>query len=199
MSSRPAPSGAPIRFVDGVPMYAAGEAPADLLTSDQLREQRLRPARGQRPAAYVNDHPDAAGAVRLTRLYDPAAAERMRALSPGQQRAMAARRTCPQCGTVGTELIRRDVGVCADCAEAACRRRVEERQRACTGCGRPATRPYPAEERRCTACALYYALWEQGEAGRAGEWARTCPGCAVSIRLKSAPDMQALDLRSFTD
>ncbi|MFB7896057.1 exonuclease domain-containing protein [Streptomyces xiamenensis] len=158
-------------------MYAAGDAPAHLLTQDQLKAQRLRPPRGQLPAAYVNNHPDAAArSIRSTPLYDPAEAERMRPLTPGQQRAMTARRTCPRCGTVGTKPIPRDTGVCPDCAAAAHRQQVEQQLRACTGCSRPAVRPYPDGQRRCAACALHYALWHHAEAGRTAAWARTCPG-----------------------
>lgn len=76
-------------------MYAAGHAPAHSLSTDQLRQQGLRLARGQQSAAYLNDHHgSASGTVRRTRLYDQVDGERMRLLSPGQQRAMAV--CCPR-------------------------------------------------------------------------------------------------------
>lgn len=76
----------------GRPLYRVGEIPDHLATVTMLRLQRRHPAPGQPAAAsllYAGN--------KYTELYDIAGTEQMPALSPGQQVAYAAARTCARC------------------------------------------------------------------------------------------------------
>ncbi|MEU5959264.1 3'-5' exonuclease [Streptomyces sp. NPDC047525] len=90
-----APAAQPREYITGIPRYRAGEAPAHLLSETALRARRLRLSEGQQPRAYTTSR-----YVPRVRLYDPAEAAPMRPLSPKQQVAWEARRTCGECGTM---------------------------------------------------------------------------------------------------
>ncbi|MFI1890393.1 exonuclease domain-containing protein [Streptomyces jumonjinensis] len=129
---------------EGAPVYGWGSAPQYLRTQTQLGEDRLRLADGQAPLAYLwlRKH----GYVPL---YDPGAAVKMRPLASSTKRAMAERRTCPQCRTVRPYRVRGTC--CSECWKKEQRRQQRDYLRTCGGCGTVRERPYP-EHRRCQGC-----------------------------------------------
>jgi hypothetical protein len=98
----------------GIPTYPYHWAPRGLLTIRQLRARGLRPG-GQQPAAQI---PWRRG-LRAAYLYRTDLALSRRQATPAQLaaigRALAARRTCPACGTEKPYYIPRSLGECLDC------------------------------------------------------------------------------------
>ncbi len=117
--------GRPVDFYDpegerfGIPTYPYHWAPAGLLTVRQLRAKGLRPG-GQDIAAQIiwrhRRH------RRVAYLYREDKAKPKRHATVAQLaavgKALAARRTCPTCGTEKTYCIPRSRGECNDCATA---------------------------------------------------------------------------------
>ncbi|MEV4258737.1 RRQRL motif-containing zinc-binding protein [Spirillospora sp. NPDC049652] len=117
----------PARFYDptgarfGIPTYPWKMAPGHLLTLRQLAARGLRPG-GQQVIAQVLWH-----STRYTRrvhiraayLYDVRLALPKRTPSERQRaalgKALAARRTCPDCGRDAGYVLPRRLGVCLDC------------------------------------------------------------------------------------
>ncbi|MFC4906614.1 RRQRL motif-containing zinc-binding protein [Actinomadura gamaensis] len=104
----------------GVPTYPWRMAPGHLLTRRQLAARGLRPG-GQAVVAQVMWHSGRTRGVREAYLYDARLALPKRTASPRQRaalgKAMAARRTCPECRIDVGYVIPRSLGVCLDCAE----------------------------------------------------------------------------------
>jgi hypothetical protein len=103
----------------GIPTYGWRMAPAHLATRRQLRARGLCP--GGNPV--VAQLMWAAGrATKAAYFYDLRTATPKRIPSPAQlaalQRAMTARRTCPECGQVKPYVIPRSLGTCPECADA---------------------------------------------------------------------------------
>lgn len=101
----------------GVPTYAWRAAPDHLATRRQLRAEGLCPG-GREPVARLLW---AAGRkVRFAYLYDRTHARPKRVPSPAQVaalgKALAARRTCPQCRKDKGYTIPTSLGMCVDCA-----------------------------------------------------------------------------------
>jgi hypothetical protein len=98
----------------GLPTYPFKFAPADLATRRQLRARDLRPG-GQQPAAQIMWR----RGKRIAYLYRLDLARPKRTATPAQlaavQRALTARRTCPDCGQVKPYYIPRRTGACLDC------------------------------------------------------------------------------------
>ncbi|MCP2343382.1 RRQRL motif-containing zinc-binding protein [Actinomadura rupiterrae] len=104
----------------GVPTYPWRMAPGHLLTRRQLTARGLRPG-GQTVVAQVMWQSRRTRGVREAYLYDARLALPKRTASPRQRvalgKAMAARRTCPECRTDVGYVIPRSLGACLDCAE----------------------------------------------------------------------------------
>lgn len=102
----------------GIPTYWWQGAPDGLATRRQLRAAGLRPG-GQDPVAQVMWH--GIGGDRVAYLYSIAAAKPKRTASPAQLiaigKAIAARRTCPECGHVRGYCIPTSLGACLDCID----------------------------------------------------------------------------------
>lgn len=98
----------------GLPTYPYHWAPANLLTTRQLRQRGLRPG-GQQPAAQILWR----RGLRVAYLYDTALALPKRQATPAQlaalENAMRARRTCPLCGQEKAYCIPLSTGQCNDC------------------------------------------------------------------------------------
>ncbi|WP_318199193.1 hypothetical protein [Streptomyces sp. SCL15-4] len=120
--------GKPLGFVQGVPVYASGGAPAYLRTKAQLGAVRRKPAAGQQPAAYVY----ARWYGTRIALWDPEESVKMRPLSALQRRQMQQSRTCTDCGGVFPVPV---WGMCGVCEDRAVRRRADLRRRTCQDCG----------------------------------------------------------------
>jgi DNA polymerase III epsilon subunit-like protein len=165
---------------DSLPVYKAREVPDHLRTMTQLKTQRLKPAEGQQPVAFLRMYRSGHGWGEFP-LYDPAGAAPMRPLSAKQQAAVTARRTCPKCGEVRDYVVYQ---ACGECQQQELREEQELRSRTCWGCQRVSTAPHPAaqpgqpqQERRgeCVPCWLRRVIRLQLEAERAVVWRRTCP------------------------
>ncbi|MGC5334871.1 RRQRL motif-containing zinc-binding protein [Micromonospora sp. DT62] len=104
----------------GIPTYWWQGAPAGYATARQLRAQGLRPG-GQPVAAQVMWR--GVGGERVAYLYkvDQAAAKRTATAAQlaAIGKALAARRTCPNCLVVRPYYIPRSLGECLECAEPA--------------------------------------------------------------------------------
>jgi len=98
----------------GIPTYPYHWAPKGLVTRRQLRALGLRPG-GQQPVAQILWR----RGYRVAYLYRTDLALPRRVPTPAQitalNRAMAARRTCPSCGTEKPYCIPRSAGACNDC------------------------------------------------------------------------------------
>ncbi|WP_196930398.1 RRQRL motif-containing zinc-binding protein [Micromonospora ureilytica] len=98
----------------GLPTYPYKFAPGDLLTRRQLRARDLRPG-GQDPAAQILWR----RGKRIAYLYRLDLAVPKRTATPAQlaaiDKALTARRTCPDCGQVKPYYIPRRTGSCFDC------------------------------------------------------------------------------------
>ena len=100
----------------GIPTYPYHWAPKGLLTIRQLRARGLRPG-GQQPAAQILWR----RGLRVAYLYRTDLALSRRQVTPAQLaaigKALAARRTCPACGTEKPYCLPRSTGVCNDCTD----------------------------------------------------------------------------------
>jgi hypothetical protein len=100
----------------GIPTYPYHWAPTGLLTIRQLRARGLRPG-GQQPAAQILWR----RGLRVAYLYRADLALPRRQASPAQLaaigKALAARRTCPACGTEKDYCLPRSTGQCNDCTD----------------------------------------------------------------------------------
>ena len=100
----------------GIPTYPYHWAPQGLLTIRQLRAQGLRPG-GQQPTAQILWR----RGLRVAYLYRTDLALPRRQATPAQLaaigKALAARRTCPACGTEKDYCLPRSTGLCNDCTD----------------------------------------------------------------------------------
>ena len=101
----------------GLPTYPWGHAPDGLFTRRQLRELGRSP--GHDPVAQLLGGPRGDGTAAVAWLYDLTRTKPKRtvtaAVLASVQKALQARRTCPDCGhDVGYQIPRR-IGACADC------------------------------------------------------------------------------------
>jgi hypothetical protein len=98
----------------GIPTYPYHWAPKHLLTFRQLRARGLRPG-GQQPSAHIRWR----RGLRVAYLDRADLALPRRQATPAQLtalgRALAARRTCPACGTEKPYCMPRSTGQCNDC------------------------------------------------------------------------------------
>jgi hypothetical protein len=118
------PSPASIAFWDpageryGIPTYPWRQAPACYATRRQLAARGLRPG-GQGVQAQILWR-TRSGAIRVAYLYEVARALPKRIPTPAQHaalaKALAARRTCPRCGTDRGYVLPARLGVCNECA-----------------------------------------------------------------------------------
>jgi hypothetical protein len=100
----------------GIPTYPYHWAPQGLLTIRQLRAHGLRPG-GQPVSAQILWR----RGLRVAYLYRADLALPKRQATPAQlaaiDKALAARRTCPVCGTEKEYCLPRSTGQCNDCAD----------------------------------------------------------------------------------
>jgi hypothetical protein len=98
----------------GIPTYPYHWAPKHLYTARQLRLRGLRPG-GQQPTAQILWR----RGLRVAYLYRADLALPKRQATPAQlaaiAKALAARRTCPACGTEKPYCLPRSTGLCNDC------------------------------------------------------------------------------------
>jgi hypothetical protein len=105
----------------GLPTYPFHWAPDGLLTRRQLRAKNLRPG-GQEPIAQIMWRYKGRRKNKrcVAYLYRIELALPKRTATPAQlvaiAKALAARRTCPTCGTCKDYYIARSLGECNDCA-----------------------------------------------------------------------------------
>lgn len=164
-------------------VYRRDEVPEHLRTMTQLKADRLKPAEGQEPVAFVRVYRRGHGWGEFP-LYDPAQAAAMRPLSAKQQQAMEARRTCPECGTLRRYVVH---GICQECVEKKRQESLDRHRRTCVWCKRVSLAQHPRSKslwgRRgeCVPCWLRRVIRLQFEAEQRAVWRRTCPGrdCAV--------------------
>ncbi|MEU8516392.1 3'-5' exonuclease [Kitasatospora sp. NPDC048722] len=95
----------PIPTFRGAPVYAPRQAPDHLHTLRQLGARRRRVLSDTKPAAWLNLPMPYRGADYVP-LFDLKDSIGLRALSPAELRAMAARRTCEACETVFEQPVR---------------------------------------------------------------------------------------------
>ena len=102
----------------GIPTFWWRGAPAGYVTRRQLRAKGLCPGR-QPVAAQILWH--GIGGTRTAYLYRLDLAQPKRTATPRQraaiERALLARRTCPECAQVKPYYIPRSLGECLDCSE----------------------------------------------------------------------------------
>jgi hypothetical protein len=103
MTPKPDPAD-PIATFRGAPVYRAGYAPEPLRTTGQLRAQRRKVLPDQKPAAWINLSMPYRGADYVP-LWHPDDSIALRPLSPAQQAALTARRTCAACATVHPQIL----------------------------------------------------------------------------------------------
>jgi hypothetical protein len=98
----------------GLPTFPYGAVPPGLYTARQLRAEGLRPG-GQDIAAQILWRKG----KRVAYLYRADLAKPKRTATPAQltaiDKALTARRTCPDCGQVKDHYIPRRYGQCFDC------------------------------------------------------------------------------------
>jgi Exonuclease len=178
------PGGEPLEFIGGVPLYRWGQAPEHLRTQTQLGGERLKVGAGQVPAGYLRTrkYGDVA-------LYDRRFAMRMRPLPAAAKASMAARRTCPQCHRVRTEIVRG--GSCPVCRLKAERARVRLLARTCAGCGTVRQRPYPGKHRRCQGCRQAQLAQQREQARVWLERVTTCGGEGCTVRVVTRKEARA--------
>ncbi|MGW7020853.1 RRQRL motif-containing zinc-binding protein [Streptomyces decoyicus] len=101
-----------------LPVFRWSLAPDGYATRRQLRAQGLRPA-GQDVAAQL-ERPRRRRGPLVAYLYRVDLAKPVRPMTPGKRaaldRAMTARRTCPNCRTDVGYCISRSLGMCIPCA-----------------------------------------------------------------------------------
>ncbi|WP_435607074.1 3'-5' exonuclease [Streptomyces ardesiacus] len=166
--------GTPVRFVDGVPVYVSGRAPAFLRTKAQLSRVRRKPHPGQRPAAYVY----ARWYRTRIALWDPEQSVKMRPLSALQRRQMQQRRTCTDCGEVFPVPV---WGMCGVCEDRAARRRADLRRRTCQDCGTVFRTPTPSRSYGDGMCLACDERLERGRRIARSLAERACRRCLVQL------------------
>lgn len=104
----------------GIPTYPWKQAPTGYATRRQLTARGLRPA-GQHVTAQIMWR-SRSGRIRVAYLYRIDLAAPKRTATPRQlaalDRALAARRRCPECGQDRGYIPPRHVGMCWPCADA---------------------------------------------------------------------------------
>jgi hypothetical protein len=159
----------------------------------QLKEQRLKPAEGQKPVGLLRKYRRGHGWGEFP-LYDPADAAKMRPLSAKQQAAKTARRTCPECKQVRGYVVQHR---CQECADAEQRRRLDLHRRTCAWCRRVSLKPHPSSEsldgRRgeCVPCWLRRIIRKQFDDERRAVWRRTCPGRDCTVQTATDEEIAA--------
>ncbi|MGW2793592.1 exonuclease domain-containing protein [Streptomyces sp. NPDC001251] len=203
-TTTPAPAPAdPVGHYAGIPVYAKDSAPETFLTLSQLRTHRLKPADGQRPAAYLRLTVPHTGTVRID-LYDRTQAQPMAPLTPRQREQYQARRTCILCGSAAAHPMPEREGP-----------HLPQRGRICDACDRGHADRHARTCRRCgteflTSASVYRALCEPcTDARRHGQAVadrlalRHCPDCTTQtatrddITTAQAADPYSLGLMSF--
>jgi hypothetical protein len=209
--------GESLEFVDGVPVFPSGRAPARLRTAGQLREVRRKPAAGQAPAGYVYTR----YFRDLVPLWDEAESARMRPLSALQQRQREQRRTCTACRTVFEAPVRGGTcGPCAAAETAAARRRCrvcatqfrglapaqDGQGGLCLACeerlehGRRVA--WLLEERACRRCTVQLvpaAVWASMDIAARVAFPQHCAGCRSEIDAERAEERRAFDQARWHD
>lgn len=103
----------------GVPTYPWRLAPDGLATRAQLRARGLRPGGQEIAAQILWRSRRTRGHIRAAYLYRIDQAKPVRPMTPAKRaalaKAMAARRTCPNCGRDAGYTIPTSLGVCATC------------------------------------------------------------------------------------
>jgi DNA polymerase III epsilon subunit-like protein len=161
-----------------LPVYERRDIPEQhrhLRTMTELKADRLKPAEGQQPVALVRVYRRGHGWGEFP-LYDPAGAAKMRPLSAKQQRAIEARRTCPECNEVRGYVV---YIRCNDCRAKAQQEAQDRQARTCERCRREAGAALPKDVHgwpACDPCRIRYAICKQLADERAAVWRRTCPG-----------------------
>jgi DNA polymerase III epsilon subunit-like protein len=161
-----------------LPVYERRDIPEQhrhLRTTTELKADRLKPAEGQQPVALVRVYRRGHGWGEFP-LYDPAGAAKMRPLSAKQQRAIEARRTCPECNEVRGYVV---YIRCNDCRTKAQQEAQDRQARTCERCRRESGAVLPKDVHgwpACDPCRIRYALCKQAADERAAVWRRTCPG-----------------------
>jgi hypothetical protein len=169
--------------LDKLPVYERKEVPEHLQhlrTMTELKQQRLKPAEGQKPVAMLRVYRRGHGWGTFP-LYDPAGAAKMRPLSAKQQAAMEARRTCPECREVRGYVV---YVRCEDCRARAQREAQDRQARTCHWCRREFGAALPKDGfgwSACEHCRIHHELRRQVEEERAAEWRRTCPGRGCQV------------------
>lgn len=106
----------------GIPTYPWRQAPVHLLTYRQLAARGLRPGgQGVQAQMLWRSRRARGSAPRVAYLYDVARALPKRIPTPAQlgalAKALAARRTCPECERTLDYVLSTRIGKCLDCAE----------------------------------------------------------------------------------
>lgn len=105
-------------FLDGLPVWRWGTAPADLVTRRQLREQRLRRCRGQEPVGLLVFRKRGCG-EQIAELFRIDQAVPSRPLSPRWRASIEAmcraHRTCRACGRDTGRWLPTSTWRCDDC------------------------------------------------------------------------------------
>ena len=106
-------------FLYGLPVFAWGEAPADLLTRDQLRGAGLQPGGHDPVALLVFRHVKPYARETVASLYRTDLAVARQPATVTQLRGLAAahrvRRTCRTCGCLQTYYVPTSTRQCWDC------------------------------------------------------------------------------------
>lgn len=173
-ASRAEPEEAPPKLK----VYGWGQAPAHLRTQTQMAADRLKPAPGQKPVAYlyIQRHGQ-------FDLYDPADAVKMKPLGSATKAKMRERRTCPECGKVRKYRVHKRCSVCQAKAEKAQRRL---QARTCWDCRTVRERPLPKAHGLCPDCRRTQLRKERERALAWVEEVTVCAGenCAVKLVTK---------------
>jgi DNA polymerase III epsilon subunit-like protein len=182
-----------------LPVYERRDIPEQhrhLRTMTELKADRLKPAEGQEPVALLRVYRRGSGWGEFP-LYDPAGAAKMRPLSAKQQRAMEARRTCPECNEVRGYVV---YTRCTDCQTKAQQEAQDRRARTCERCGREAGAALPRDVHgwpACDHCRIRYAICKQAAYEREAAWRRTCPGCPQQpCTVQTATDDEIAEARA---
>ena len=169
--------GTPLTPVKEVPVYARSEVPEHLRTMTELKADRLKPAEGQQPVAFLRVYRRGHGWGRFP-LYDPAGAARMRPLSARQRRNMQERRTCTGCGEVFPRPV---YGMCDPCRTREVRRQRDLHQRTCHDCGTVFNTPAPVQSWQGGQCLACQERIERGRKVARSLSDRSCRRCLVQL------------------
>ncbi|MFF7986405.1 3'-5' exonuclease [Streptomyces sp. NPDC007901] len=110
-------------------------------------------------------------------------------MSAKQKSAMTARRTCPECKEVGSEVVQTR---CAACWKRQRQAQIVLRARTCVNCYRIAQAVHPGERAgRCVPCWLWRRIREQTAKERPAVWARTCPGRGCRVVTSTDEEIES--------